>query len=237
MLQSIMTGRATAGVLDAVAAPRHRVGRPPVIHLNGVNGNGAQPWTVNGGMLAIIKALVANGFVVISPTVSAFWGNAAGEQRVDDALAWARAEFGCSDEPGITLGASHGAGSSLRYMMNHPDHVACAVTIIPAGDFQALRDTDPLALGLRASIDTAYGVVYPAALPAGTNPADRAADLAGKPIQMWKASDDPVSVNMDTFCAQLSDCELHNVGATGHTETSIAAVPPQAVVDFVQAHL
>lgn len=228
---SLATGRSTAAALDLTVTPRHRVARPPVVYFHGVNGDASQP--MSSAVLVILRALAAHGFPIVVPTISAYWDNATGQTRIANALTYARASLAATADPAILVGASHGAGSALHWAAVNPTLVAAVVGIIPAIDYQAIRVADTA--GLRASIDTAWGVTYPAALPVGANPSTRTADLQAIPIQLWTASDDAVSANASTFDTALPLCTTTSVGALGHTETAIAAVTAADVVAFVQA--
>ncbi len=232
----LRTGRFTASVLDLSITPRHRVARPPVVYCHGVNGNAAQPVeSTLPGALSVLRALSRRGYPIVAPTLNALWDNATGQARINDALTWARANLGASNAPAILVGTSHGGGSALHYAATNPTLVSCVVVMVPALDWQALRVSN--VLNLRASIDTAWGVVYPDALPVGANPAERTAALAGKPIQMWTASDDPVSENHATFAAALGmKVTSYSVGALGHSEAAVIAVNPDTVAAFVQAN-
>lgn len=126
-----------------------------------------------------------------------------------------------------------GVTAALNYAADNPGDVCCIVGFIPAVDLDALRDGN--VGGSRAGIDTAYGVSYPAALPAGSNPADRVEELAGVPIQLWVASDDTTSVNA-AFFAEDTGAEIHDVGTLGHDNDSLAAVDVSAVMSFIASH-
>lgn len=233
---ALQTGRFTAGVPDLTIHPRRRVARPPVVYLHGINGGAVQPLTpTTPGELQVLRELSKLGFPIVAPTIDAFWGNATGEARVNAALAWARANMGATSAPAIIVGTSHGGGSALRYAAGNPTLVACVVVMVPALDFQALRVANTI--GLRGSLDVAWGATYPAALPVGANPAERTADLAGMPIQMWTASDDPVSENAATFAAAPGmTVDARNVGALGHSAAAVTAVDEAAAAVFVQAN-
>jgi alpha-beta hydrolase superfamily lysophospholipase len=127
----------------------------------------------------------------------------------------------------VLIGSSMGATAALTWAANHRADTACVVGWIPAVDLQAIRVADTG--GLRASIDTAYGVTYPASLPAGTDPATL--DYDGLPIQLWTASDDEVSVN-----AQDIATDHHDLGALDHTSAAVAAVDLADVHAFISAH-
>lgn len=163
-------------------------------------------------------------------TTGQSWGNATADTRIDAALAWLRANTTATSDPPLLVGASEGACDALTYASDHP--VAGVIGIIPAIDIQAMRVADTL--GLRAAIDAAWGVTYPAALPAGANPATLTAALSSVPQQHWYASNDTVSANIAAYAAAVG-ADLRNVGALGHTDAAIAAVAATDVLTFINA--
>lgn len=227
---SLSVGRATSGQRDAVVATRvHRATRP-VIYLAGVASDAGEavPTSVVASVAPLLRYLVAEiPLNVIAPTVTATWGNATTTSRIDDVLAWARATGVATDEPPILIGASHGGACALTYARTH--EVACVVGLIPAVDLEAIRVSNTLSL--RASIDAAWGVTYPAALPAGADPSQ---NDPGCPVQIWYATDDAVSENVVSYASAIS-ADLHSVGALGHSDAAIAAVDEQEVLAFVES--
>lgn len=239
MLTSIQTGRASAGVKDGVIATHDRIGLPPVVYLHAVNGTAASPIRQPEPM-AILNAVNAAGFTVVIPTINSTWGiGATFAARMAEILAWARSAWGCSAEDPALIGQSHGGGAGINYMANNPGGVACYVGVLPAIDYQAIRVANPAdPAGLRASIDAAAGVVYPTALPAGTDPATRTAGITGIPQQLWAdtTTPDPVSVNIATYASAVG-AELHTAGLNhGHSEATIAQIDIAAVVAFIREH-
>lgn len=230
---SLSTGRATAGQVDSVVAPLRRPYRNPAVYLHG-SGSAASE-AMGAGVVPSIRRIVADvaaaGFPVGGPTAPNTWGNATGRSRLGDVASWLRTAHLAPNDDLVLIGASHGTTWAFDYAIANPDAVACIVAILPIVDLTAVRDGD--VLGLRAGIDTAWGVAHPAALPEGADPSLNTEDLDGIPIQLWYASDDPVSVNLAAF-ASATGAELHNVGALGHTDAAIAAVDRAAVVEFIR---
>lgn len=224
------TDRFTSLASDLVWTPRIQgPARPPIVFLSGLNGNPEDVLADQNGRL--VTPLVEAGFTAVVPDTDAFWGNEVGATRIMDALSYARNTLGCSNDPAILIGGSMGGGSALLWAAQNPSLVSCVVVFIPAVDFQALRVNNPM-FNVRGSIDTAWGVTYPAALPTGADPATRANDLKYTKVQMWTASDDPISVNHAAFSATVG-AETHNLGALGHTTAAVLAVDPVAVAAFV----
>lgn len=232
MISSCGIGRFTSGLVDWVWQPRHRTARPVVVYCGGMNGN---PHGIPGDAdtSKMLRTLIEKySFSVVCPQLDATWGNATGRSRIADAVTWARANLVGTNDPIVLIGGSHGGGSAINYAATNPTLVACIVLAIPAIDYQALRVNNPM-FDVRGSIDLAFGVTYPAALPVNSNPALRTAAVSGIPIQIWTASDDPISINHAAFSAAVG-AETHNLGALGHTGAAIAAIDGDAVALFAQ---
>lgn len=234
-------GRIHANRFDATYLPRRSVPRPAVVFCHGYNGTAQQ--ASGEEYMGIEQVLTALSNKLLLPVVAATgadgFGNAISKtESIDDALTYARANLNASNAKAVLVGISMGTAVALDYAADHPDRVACVIAILPVIDQQAIRDANTVVGGqnLRNAIDTAHGVVYPAPLPAGVDVATRTAALQGFPIQLWYASGDAVSVNVGTFAAAVN-CEIHDVGALGHTPAAIVAVDKAQVVSFVAAHL
>lgn len=225
------TGRATAAIRDAVVQPRLRPYRNPVCYLHSSGTNGTEALGVLlTNIAAITRRLARAGFVVGAPTATGLWGNSTAATRLTAMETYLRSEFAASGDL-VLIGSSHGAQWALSYAAAHPEDVAAVIGFIPVIDLAYVRDNN--VGGLRASIDTAWGVAHPTALPAGSDPATLTDELAEVPIQLWYASDDAVSTNIAAF-ASATGAEMHNVGALGHTDAAIAAVDSDAVAAFIE---
>lgn len=233
---SLSSGRFTSGIVDAFASPAVSAGAPIVIYGHGAGGNGTEIGNGFGltSIPPIIQALVKAGFLVIAPTATEQWGNSVTKTRYNDALTWARTVLKASDDPPSGVGASHGCPSLLNYSLDYP--LTCMVGLIPAIDLQAIRVANTG--GLRTSIDNAFGVVYPADLPAGANPTVETEALSSLPMNIWYSdpASDAFSENVPAFIT-ATGAEGHNVGMLGHTNASILAAPPSEIVDFIKSNI
>jgi S-formylglutathione hydrolase FrmB len=174
------------------------------------------------------------GFSVVAPSIGTLWNNATGQQRIADALAYARSALGATSAKAIFLGTSMGGFSALSWAAMNPTLVKAVYAFLPVVDLQAVRVSN--VLGLRSYVDAAWGVTYPAALPAGANVYGRAADLAGIPIRIWSASNDNVSENVAGFVAATGATHT-NLGAVGHTDAALAGIDAAAVAEFVRQNI
>ncbi len=227
-LLSVAEGRATASTPDAYFTKPGSSGKAPVVYMTGVTGPAADLADLT--IRPLLEALTDRGYTIVAPTSVITYGNATGLSRIDDALAWARDDLGCSDGSAVLIGASEGAADCLTYAYTYPDRVAGVIGMIPVLDLQALRVSD--VLNGRALIDTAWGVTYPAALPSAADPADHTTELSEVRHQLWVATDDGVSENYAAFSA-ASGADLRTVGALGHTLAAMAAADVDSMRRFV----
>ena len=239
MLFSVGVGRFTASTTDAYYLPSQRLDKAPVVfcHPTGTTtvsyaGNDLANWS---GIRRILRRVAGMGHVVVCPTAANLWGNTTGRARITDALTYARSTLGASSAPAVLIGASQGGLAALSWAMNNPADTACVVGLIGAVDLNDIRDDDDA--GQRAAIDAAYGVTYPAALPAGVNPAGRASEFTTIPTQWWYANNDALvdSPTVTTFAA-TAGTDLHDLGALGHTDAAILAVDLDNLAEFVAAN-
>lgn len=227
---SLAEGRFTPGQRDAIVAPRVHGTRQVAVYLNGANGTASE--AVGGDGLPAVGGLnwrlARDGLLVVAPTVTQTWGNATAMSRIDQAVTYARANLGGSAAPPVMVGGSHGATGGLLYAASH--EVAAVVGFIPAVDVAFIRDND--LLGQRATIDAAWGVTHPQALPAdaivlGKDP--------GCPVQLWYSTDDPISTGVVDYATSVN-ADLHSLGALGHTDAAIAAIDTDQMLAFIAAH-
>lgn len=228
---SLATSRMVSGQTDAWVTPRIAPGTlRPVIYCHGAGGSAAE--LLGSGVPAVeplFDAIGDAGWPCVCVTITVLWGNVTCVSRMDAAIAYCRSTLGAhSTAKPLIVGISHGAACGLTYAYNRA--VRGFVGISPAIDLQAIRVADTL--GQRASIDAAWGVTYPAALPAGADPATHTSDLRSLPQQLWYASDDAVSANIGVYATAVG-AELHNVGALGHTNAAVAAATPSVIVSWL----
>jgi pimeloyl-ACP methyl ester carboxylesterase len=188
---------------------------------------------------AMGEALLGHAICGRYATCSADWGGlvhwgadlsiAALEAGYDQLIA-----RGAAVAPMVHIGASMGNINTLRYAWKHPNRVAAYVGIIPSLDTQQIRDLIPSS---RADQDAAYGIVYPAPIPAESggvplNPFTFADELEC-PILVLAASNDAIVsfATAQAFVAAAQsgasgDATLINLGALGHTDAAMVAAVP-----------
>lgn len=233
MLATAHRGRFTAGQYDFTArqpllSAEHK---NPIIVCHGAGGT-ALDTSIDYFARVWRQLVMKDDMVVVASTQSQTYGNATSDARVTAALSYARNTLNANG-PAVLFGASMGFNTAVKYALEHPAEVGCIIGLIPLIDLQANRVSNTLSL--RANIDTAWGVTYPAALPAGSNPYTRAAEL-DVPIQLWYANNDVVSENIAAFAA-TTGAQVNDVGALGHTDPAMYASNKTSILAFVRAAL
>lgn len=237
------SGRAVAADADTLVLPRlwkpdgSRIG---VVwcHSSGGAAKDALDHFNKPGTARVVKAIADAGYPVAATDMggsNTTWGNATGQARIGSARSWLQsAAVGAKAGKVIVAGTSMGTLNALNYARSNPANVAAVLLILPAIDMQKLR-VDNYDGTIRGLIDTAWGVVYPATLPAGANPTDTPTDLAGVPIGMWYADDDPfyLSSTLVSYASSQGSAAPVSVGSLGHTEAAVAAVPTGDVVGMI----
>lgn len=162
------------------------------------------------------------------------WGNPTAQTRLGQCRTWLQANGALSGTV-LCVTTSQGAAAALNYAADNPTHIGGVVSFMPGFHLDDIRDNDRG--GSRSLIDAAWGVTWPAALPAGANPALKSAQLSSIPQQMWYATDDPyIPTSVVTDWATASGAEAYSVGALGHSDNAIAAAPHETVMAFLRAH-
>jgi pimeloyl-ACP methyl ester carboxylesterase len=211
--------------------------RNPVVYCHGAGGDGREG-TGYGGLDAvrgIHRRFVEYHHPVATPTQTHTYGNTASDAAITAAIAATRAAGINAQGDAVLFGASHGATCALHYAWAHPADVAAVIVCIPLLGLQAARVANTL--GLRPNIDAAWGVTYPAALPANADPVSLVCPV---PVFLWYSSNDAITTqsgSLTTWQAANPGATVTNVGALGHSNASIAAVPTDTVVGWAQTLL
>lgn len=230
---SLRVGRFTTGQYDRIEAPRLRSRSRPFLLVAPGNFTAllGDTWITQG------PAIRAAGWRTYQPSVPLLVGNATSTARMADAVTGAVAD-GAAAVPPLIIGASNGATAALQYAVAHD--VAGLVLMLPAIDMAYIYAND--VGGFRSDIEAAWGITYPAPLPDAANPLWLAEQGAfdGVPMQVWYASNDPISIGDGTavasFQAAVPEAEIGDVGALGHSFAACQAVPDSTVIAFAQAH-
>jgi pimeloyl-ACP methyl ester carboxylesterase len=226
---SLAVDRYTIGEEDVIAGAIHSwAGDQPngVIYCHGGNDLAASVMT-EVAQRDIVTAVARHATVHAGDLGGNTFGNNTGLARVEEAVAYLRAEWG-QDGPLGFIGGSMGFITSTVYALNHPEDVLFIAGIIPGIDL-----ADLYIRGYAGMIDAAYPPAYNDATDGPTHsPIQFVDDLSDElPIHLWTASDDleAVPATADAFVAARPQTGRTDLGALGHTDAAVAA----AVSDVV----
>lgn len=234
-----MSGYTSKYIAGAVVftPKRPEAGKYPVLLMHGMGGN-ARSWlnatSVNAARWTKMMALA--GFNMM--TVSAGDGFGAPSESADMEVMrnWAATNMPwCDSSKLVIVGMSMGHMNALGYRRDHPTKVAGILGIMGAVDITAARvaDNPP---GVRAGTDTAWGVVYPAALPADALFMAQAPTLKGIPYRMYGSTADTIALAADAQAfATAMEGEWIAAGAGAHGDAIMADVPIQGSIDFLRS--
>jgi predicted alpha/beta hydrolase family esterase len=229
---------------DTYLVPRLRPATvlPPILFCHGST---QDPYAVHGtsgtGSGSLFQNLCELGRYVFSASTGSTltnWANAEAISRMTDLYNWSLSVSGYTGTKVHIVAESMGHAVACRWAAANPTKVFTITGIIPVTGIQWCRDNNA---GLRTQIDAAWGVTYPAALPAGADPftdSTQTSVLATIPWQGYASSD-------DTAAAPLANTQawgttvggvVSSLGALGHTDAAVGAVPFPAVAKLLYAH-
>lgn len=172
------------------------------------------------GSSKIAPLIAQAGIPCISAEMSGqSWANDAAMTDIDNAIAFLAAQTGCPSTKVHLLGISMGGALMIRYAELHPAKVASMTGIIPLCNIQSIYAGQ--SAPVKAEMETAWGTPG-GPLPAGANIHSNGASLTDIPAHFYYSTSDSVIAPADTaaFCTAYS-IPLTNLGANGHSETSI----------------
>lgn len=249
MLISVGKGRYSAtGATEADAYARPRLldvapnVHPPILYSHGST---ESPFHATGGVGGSVFPTMISKLVDIGrrwifcadlgPSLQE-WGSDASMARLTDLYNWAKTITGYTGTKVHLLGSSMGNDTQNRWAAQNPTKVFSITGLIPVTGVQWCRDNNSQ---LRTVIDSKWGVVYPAPLPAGADPfTDLTASLMGIPFLGYSASDDVGAaplVNTNAW-ATLVGGESHSVGPLGHTDAAQGAPDYSYIANFMAMH-
>ena len=238
-----MTGYTVSSTPDGytIWRPRTpRAGRRGVLLMPG-QGNPTMyvSGTIQAASMRMAAALAGAGIPCIT---SAFggnsWANDAAMTAMTNAWAALRAAFpGMPSDKVCLYGTSMGAAQITRYAQLNPTKVAALVGIIPAYDPKAAYINGDIG---DAAMEAAWGFSGLANFPTGLDLASHAEDAEGIPILTGYASNDDLvsAASVTAYHTAVGGLpgNLVNLGALGHTDPAIAAMPVAKVGKFLAEH-
>lgn len=197
--------------------------------------------------LRLMQTLVEAGFPLVScdlgvwaagnTTDSNNWGSTQAQTRIGQAKTWLQSASGGGAKSGtvLLLGISMGNAAMVNYAKNAAAAVGAMVGILPVADIDDIYQNNRNSY--RAAIGSAWGVTFPAALPANSNPATSNSGAVGIPYRTYYASDDTIALPAPaTALTTAIGGTATNLGALGHTDAAIGAVSPYEVADFFRLY-
>lgn len=164
------------------------------------------------------------------------WGNAAEQAAVETGRVFAGTAMGSVVDKVHLIGISMGGQSVLQYARTNPTKVKSISLMIGAPDIDYIYQND--VGSSRAGIGTAWGVTYPTALPAGALLINDATSWDAIPVKAWYVTDDifTPTASLTNLIASMALGSAVSLGALGHTEAAIAAIPVADVLAFLDAN-
>jgi hypothetical protein len=231
-------GRVTPGEQDTIWTPRTpRTGTCGLILLPG-SGN-PRSYMDNIIQPASFKLAAAMAGVGI-PTITCdfggnSWANDATMTAITNAWTTLKAAFPAMRTDKVCLlGGSMGGGAVARWSQLNPSSTACVVGLIPAFDLRYEFENIP---GIAPAFRTAWGMGGADPFPATADNAANYAAAAGIPLLAGYASNDTTVPPAPIVAyAQSVGGTAINLGALGHTDAAIGAMPHDTVAQFLVAH-
>lgn len=196
--------------------------------------------TNQSGTAALLEAIADAGYLVAGQDLGAMnpMGNNTAKTRTGSTVTWAQtAAIGASSsKPVVLVGISQGFVAAVRWAAANPTLVAAFVGVLPFWDMRGEYASN--ALGLRAQIQTAWGITHPTPLPTGAsaNDSDNTTPLAAKPAYVAYATDDGICTptHAGEIVAAFAGSTSVSLGALGHTNAAIAAVDKPSLISWLR---
>lgn len=151
---------------------------------------------------------------------------------LDDYLAAMATNFGTDPNRCYIVGTSMGGALGLRYCETRPNKVAAMIGSLPLTNIKYVYEQNTS--GLRAHVEAAWGVTYPAALPDGALLLENSA-LAGEiPIRFYYDESDATipSAWVLESAAALANADVVEIpGTTGHHDNSMWTISALGGID------
>lgn len=217
--------------------PRVSNGRG-VIYCHGNNGSHIEPQRFASGSYRLFQRLAHAGYHVLTPDLGGpyTWGNDTAVDRITSARQ-ILINNGCSDRI-VLIGGSMGNTNVLRYMADFPSRVACGIGLIPAIDIDQIRANNWN--GLKANIESAWGIGSSDPIPARGIPLNRTAEMSPVPWAGWYGSADTVVDGAD--CIALANAlggdsmaiEANNT--YDHSDALMRSINVDDIIAWIDAH-
>lgn len=237
------TGAVASGVEHLLMVPSGWTGdgsKMGLVYLHGATGTSRQ--MVDGvtypAFKALLQVIVAAGYPLLGVTTGDTWGNDTAMTRIDAAKTYLQSTVGAKAGAIGLIGGSMGGANVLNWCKRNLASTACAVNLVPTSDISDMATNNRG--GLTTNINAAYsGGWSEGTYGAARNPVTFAAagDLAGLDYLAFGATSDAVCLpaTVEAVCTSIGGTATYTEVAGDHN-SSMANIPPQDIVDFLNAN-
>ncbi len=165
------------------------------------------------------------------------WCNDTVMSRIATATTYMASVTGSSTTKIHLIGISMGGGTAYRYASLNPSKVASVTGIIPLSNI-TYNYTSNLPTGAQASIATAWGVTYPAALPSGADLPTLASAMNGVvPSQAFYSTIDPYirPADVQALATAAGGSAAAIDSAYGHANGTVGEMNIPALISWLKA--
>ena len=202
--------------------------KPPLIYCHGAGGT-ALLSADNVTESLLLKELAKDYVVVSGDWGGDKFGNDAAMTLMNNALSYIRTNWRASNVAPVVVGGSMGACTILNYALDNA--VTSVAAVIPLTDLNKAYTQN--LLGLKSTIDAAYGGTYSPSVDGARNDPNTFASLISNtvPIALFVSTNDPYIPNSTAhqFIANRPATKYKELGAAGHTADVLGAYRAQII--------
>lgn len=213
-------------------------GKYPIVLAHGWQGNSRSWFNVTGWYTSIWTRIMAQaGFSMASFTFGDGFGAPSEAIDMETCRTWFGTNMPWVDNSKVVIvGMSMGNANAWAARRDNPTRVAGILGLMPLSDLPAVRMIPERLAGVNASIDAAWGVAYPAALPAAANFIAQGPTLKGIPYRAYYSTADTVVLPSEVQAlAAAVEGEAIAAGTGAHGDAIMASVPTQGCIDFLRS--
>lgn len=241
------SGAYVAGEGHVAIVPRGQASttKRAVIFLHGWQGDATYALSLEdwSAQVALIRTILDAGYWVFSIDAGGpgAWANNTALTNIGLAKTWIQSNFAVPSGKVHVLGISMGGLTALAWANQNPTLAASCLSIIPVLDIEYVRANNVNSAA--ASIDSAYGGTYvDSTQKAVHNPSyfvtQAGAGILSVPTQLWYVTNDTYTPNSTytSFASSYPTADINSLGALGHGNAAVNAIPNASVLNFLQAN-
>lgn len=232
---SCSTGRVTALETDSLWEPTAYLRNGRTVGIVAVHGAGATGLSPADSTLLgshRLHRLLAARYPIVATDMGGAntWGNSAATAGIAAAKTYLQSTMGAKAGPVVLVAISMGNIAAHNYARANPGSVLGIVASIGASNLTQMYGNATY----QAAIGTAWGVTFPTTLPNGADPLLNSYAMANY-VNYYDTADTSVLPADARALATLVGGRSVAVSAAGHSETAVAAVPEQDLLNTVSA--